>query len=72
MFVSFRIAKKEDIKDIIDLCNECFFENTSYEYANKVFDENVDDPNSIYLVGEIMEKLFHIQRYQLFELFMKI
>ena len=44
MMVSFRIAKEEDLKGIIDLCNECFFENTSYEYATKVYEETKNDP----------------------------
>lgn len=50
--VNFRVAKDEDIEQIIDLCNECFFENTSYEYAKKIFKET-NDKNDIYLVGDL-------------------
>lgn len=51
MNVEFKIAKSDDVKNIIDLCNECFFENTSIEYAKKVFEETKHDPNNIYLIG---------------------
>jgi len=53
MTVSFRVANEQDLKGIIDLCNDCFTENTSYEYATKVYNETKNDPNSIYLIGEI-------------------
>ena len=51
MEVTFRKAKREDIRGIVDLCNECFDEKTSYEYAEKVFLETAMDPNNIYLIG---------------------
>jgi len=53
MSVKFRIATSEDIENIIELCNECFDENTSLEYAKKVWEENQKDLNQIYLVGYI-------------------
>lgn len=40
MNVKFRIATLEDIEGIITLCNECFNENTSLEYAKKIYKEN--------------------------------
>ena len=43
--VTFRRATIDDIKGIIDLCNECFEENTSMEYATRVFKETMDDKN---------------------------
>lgn len=57
MEMKFRIANYEDIRGIIDLCNECFNENTSYEYAEKVFKNTEDDPNQIYLVGLLDDKI---------------
>lgn len=50
--LNFRIAGREDIEGIIKLCNECFEEETSLDYAYKVFDENMNDKNGIYLIGE--------------------
>lgn len=51
MEVKFHLAVDEDLEGIINLCNECFFENTSMEYAKKMFDQSKNDPNSLYLVG---------------------
>lgn len=51
MEVSFRRATLEDVESIIKLCNECFDENTSLEYAKRVFLETEKDPNQIYLIG---------------------
>lgn len=53
MDVKFKIATIDDIENIINLCNECFDENTDLEYAKRIFKENESDPNQIYLVGEI-------------------
>jgi len=57
MTVSFKIATEEDLKGIIELCNECFSENTSYEYALKVYNETKTDPNNIYIIGLIDNKI---------------
>lgn len=54
MEVTFREARMEDLEGLIGLCNECFSENTSIEYAKEVFLQNQKDPNTIYLIG-IME-----------------
>lgn len=51
MDVDFRIAKYEDIEGIIKLCDECFNETTSLEYARKLWKENEHDKNQIYVVG---------------------
>ena len=53
MEVIFRKATLEDIEGIIHLCNKCFSENTSLEYAKKSFVQTKDDPNQIYLVGTV-------------------
>lgn len=51
MNIVFRRANYEDIEGIIQLCNECFNEDTNIEYAKKMFKETVNDRNQIYLVG---------------------
>ena len=51
MEVEFRIAKRGDLEDIINLTNECFDEHTPLAYAEKVWDEYANDPNQIYLSG---------------------
>ena len=53
MDVKFKIATSQDIEGIIELCNECFDENTNLEYAKKIYEDNKDDPNQIYLIGII-------------------
>ena len=55
--IEFRIAKKEDVKDIIALTNECFEEETPLDFAEWIFGESENDPNQIYLNGYIDEKL---------------
>ena len=57
MEVLFRKATLDDVEDIIALCNECFEEETSLDYAKKVFEETMYDPNQIYLVGIVDEKI---------------
>ena len=37
MKLEFRIATASDIEAIIALCNECFNENTSLDYAKDIF-----------------------------------
>lgn len=51
MKVEFRIAEEKDIPGIVELCNECFDEITSLEYATKMFDQTKNDPNQIYIIG---------------------
>ncbi len=55
--MKFNLATKEDIPGIIELTNECFEENSSLEYACKVFEETKNDPNNIYIVGKIDDKI---------------
>lgn len=57
MEVLFRRATSEDVTSIIELCNECFSEETSLEYANRVFEETKNDKNQIYLVGIVDGKI---------------
>lgn len=53
MNVDFKIATKDDIKAIVDLCNECFDETTSLEYATDMFLKTENDSNQIYLIGRV-------------------
>lgn len=55
--LSFRKATLEDIEDIIALCNECFNEQTSLDYAKEVFTKTMNDENQIYLNGYVDGKL---------------
>lgn len=57
MAVEFRIATAADLSDIIALTNECFDEQTSLAYAQKVWSENADDPRQIYLNGYLDDAL---------------
>lgn len=57
MNIEFSIASSDDITNIIDLCNLCFDEDTSYDYALKVFKETKESGNDIYIVGKIDQKV---------------
>lgn len=53
MDVNFRIATVDDIGKIIQLCDECFNEQTDLEYARKIFLETQNNPSDIYIIGEV-------------------
>lgn len=57
MEVNFRPATRADLEDIIALTNECFDENTPLEYAEKVWNQTENDPNTIYLNGYLGDQL---------------
>ncbi len=57
MEVTFRKMKRKDIPAVITLCNEVFNENTSLEYANKTYKKHRKDPNQIYIVGIVDDKI---------------
>lgn len=57
MDVRFKIATLEDVADIIDLCNECFEENTSLDYALQTFKKTMNSDEHIYLIGIIDNKV---------------
>ena len=57
MNIKFRVATLDDVEEIIDLCNECFNENTSYEYAKESFKKTMNDENQIYVNGYMDDKL---------------
>lgn len=54
---TFRNATNSDVEAIVDLCNECFFENTTYEYAKNNFNQNINDENQINLIGTVEDKI---------------
>lgn len=49
--IEFKIATLEDVPNIINLCNECFFEQTDIEKAMDIFKQTLNDTNQIYLLG---------------------
>lgn len=53
MKVEFRKATIEDISSIVSLCNACFNEHTTLEFAGVSFEKTMNDPNQIYLVGDV-------------------
>ncbi len=57
MDVKFRVATFEDVEQIIRLCDECFDEETNLEYAKRVFKENENDKNQIYLIGLVGDEV---------------
>ena len=57
MELEFKIATEEDIEGIIKLCNACFNENTSLEYAKKIYNENKNDHNQIYVIGILNDEI---------------
>lgn len=57
MEIRFSIADASKVRGIVDLCNECFDEDTTYEEAEKAFNEHKNDHNQIYLIGECDGKI---------------
>jgi GNAT superfamily N-acetyltransferase len=57
MELKLRLATRDDVKEIIDVCNICFDEKTSYEKALKVFDATCNDPNQLYVIGIYENKI---------------
>lgn len=57
MEVVFRKMTKKDLPEVISLCNEVFNEETSLEYAKKIYKKYKKDPNQIYILGEVDGKI---------------
>ncbi len=57
MELHFRFAKPEDLKELVDVCNACFDEQTVYEQALEIFYETYHDPNQLYLIGLLDGKI---------------
>ncbi len=53
MEINVRLATREDVKGIIDLCNEVFEENTTLDKALESYDQTCNDSNQIYLIGTV-------------------
>lgn len=67
MELKFKIAGINDIKGIIELCNDCFGDNTKIEDALKTFEKTQNDPNIIHIIGEIDGKIVAHARIQIIE-----
>lgn len=57
MKVEFKVMDSHELADTIELCNLCFDEKTNLEYAKKIFEQNKDDPNQIYIIGKLEDKI---------------
>lgn len=57
MEIKFKIANFSDVRGIVDLCNEVFEEETTYEEAEKRFKESEQDKNQIYVIGCVEDKI---------------
>lgn len=57
----------EDVPKTIKLCNLCFEERTSYEYAKKRYLKGLLDQNQIYLVAEVDGVIVGHLRIQIIE-----
>lgn len=56
MELRFRLAKEEDIKEVVELTNACFDENTNVEVARKRYLAS-QDGNHFYLIGMLDGKM---------------
>jgi len=55
--VLFKDCNLDDLREVIELCNEIFGEETSIEYATQVFNDTKDDSNQIYINGIVDGKI---------------
>lgn len=53
MNLEFRLCTQSDINEVVDLCNECFSENTIITKALSIFNTSINNPNDIYIIGLI-------------------
>lgn len=51
MNLEFKLLDENYLEETIKLCDECFNETTSLEYARRVYEENKNDDKQIYLIG---------------------
>lgn len=62
MKVEFKLATDNDIQGIIKLCNDCFEESTSLNYAKKIFKKNKHDKNTVQIVGKLNKEIIAYAR----------
>lgn len=67
MEIKFRTATSDDVKGIIELCNDCFGDNTNVEEARTIFEKTKNDPNTIHIIGEINGEIVAHTRIQIIE-----
>lgn len=65
MELKFKIATIDDVKGIVELCNDCFGDNTNIEEAKKIFETTQNDPNIIHIIGEAEGKIIAHTRIQI-------
>ncbi len=57
MNIKFSIMTESDLENTIRLCNICFNEETDITKAREIYEINKDDPNQIYLIGKMDDKI---------------
>lgn len=57
MDVKFSIMRESDIEETIELCNICFNEETDKGTSKKIYEQNKEDKNQIYLIGKLNDKI---------------
>lgn len=63
--VKFSLADVSKVKGIVELCNLVFEENTNYDEAILIFNENKTDSKQIYVIGEHEGKVIAHTRIQI-------
>lgn len=71
MELKFKIATINDVKGIIELCNDCFGDNTNLNDAIEIFEKTINDPNIIHIIGEIDGKIVAHTRIQIIQTMFK-
>lgn len=71
MELKFKIATINDVKGIIELCNDCFGDGTDINEATKMLEKTINDPNIIHIIGEIDDKIVAHTRIQIVETMFK-
>lgn len=71
MEIKFRTATLEDVDKIVDLCNDCFGDNTNKKAARAIFEKTKNDPNVIHVIGEIEGVIVAHTRIQIVETMFK-
>ncbi len=57
MDIHFQIMEEHDLRGTIELCNLCFEENTSIDYAESIYKQTNADSNQLYVIGKLDGKI---------------
>lgn len=71
MEIKFRTATIEDVDKIIDLCNDCFGDNTDKKVAKSIFEKTKNDSNTIHIIGEVNGEIVAHTRIAIIETMFK-